>query len=319
MRAQVVAATPEAIAEAAELLRRGRLVAFPTETVYGLGADALNEEAVKGIFQAKGRPADDPLIVHVADALHVAAVALPRPRLDELAARFWPGPLTLVLPRLEAVPLAVTAGRETVAVRVPAHPVAQRLIQETGVPIAAPSANLFARPSPTVAAHVLHDLGDRIDLILDGGPTDVGLESTVLDLTGDLPTVLRPGGVTVEQLREVLGEVSEPRAVRNDPRSPGTAERHYSPRARVDLFDDGSEERLEGHVRTLEQRGERVARLALPDDPAEAAQRLFAVLRELDATSPDVIVARMPPPGGLGTALRDRLRRAANGRVIESS
>jgi L-threonylcarbamoyladenylate synthase len=322
--------------EAAALIRAGRLVAFPTETVYGLGANALDRDAVRRIFEAKGRPPDDPLIVHVGSVEQVAAVSAGRTeRLAELAARFWPGPLTLVVPRGPAVPLEVTAGRETVAVRVPRHPVALGLIERAGRPIAAPSANLFARPSPTLAAHVLADLGERIDLLLDGGPTLVGVESTVLDLTGRRPRVLRPGGVTAEELRAALGgDLEAEEAIVSDSRSPGTAARHYSPRARLDLFDGVGADALAAHARALLAAGQRVGalaweeeRAALPGevvaepigprgDPTVAAARLYAALRALDERGVDAIVATMPRPGGLGTALRDRLRRAASGRVL---
>jgi len=325
-----------ALAEAGRIIRAGGLVAFPTETVYGLGANALDPAAVGRIFAAKGRPADDPLIVHVGSVEAVAEVAerLP-PRLHELAARFWPGPLTLVVPRAPAVPLAVTAGRETVAVRVPRHAVALGLIERAGRPIAAPSANLYARASPTLAGHVLADLGQRVDLVLDGGPTEVGVESTVLDLTGPRARVLRPGGVTAEELRAVLGDDLAPESiVVADSRSPGTAERHYSPRARLDLFDGVGAEGLADHARALLAAGQRVGALAWDEDlaalpgqveaepigpraqPRVAAARLYAALRALDERAVEVIVARMPPPGGLGTALRDRLRRAASGRLL---
>jgi L-threonylcarbamoyladenylate synthase len=235
------------------------------------------------------------------------------------------------------VPLEVTAGRETVALRVPRHPVALGLIELAGRPIAAPSANLFARPSPTLAAHVVADLGDRIDLILDGGPARIGVESTVLDLTGRRPRVLRPGGVTAEELRSVLGDLLEPeRPVVRDPRSPGTAERHYSPRARLDLFEQAEPSVLAGHASALLAAGQRVGALlweedlgALPDglvvesigpraDLRVAAARLYAALRALDERGVDAIVASMPAAGGLGTALRDRLSRAASGRVLEA-
>jgi L-threonylcarbamoyladenylate synthase len=317
MPARVLPATPQAIAEAAEVIRRGGLVAFPTETVYGLGADALDEHAVRRIFEAKGRPADDPVIVHLARSADLPRVAREHGSWRLLADRFWPGPLTLVLPRASAVPLVVTAGGETVAVRVPAHAVARTLILAAATPIAAPSANLYARPSPTTAEHVLHDLGNRIDLILDGGPAEVGVESTVLDLTGDRPTILRPGGVTAEQLREVI-DVAASAGRGQDPRSPGTAERHYSPRARVDLFEGATPDQLEAHISELERRGQRVARLRLPDSPAEAAHNLYAALRQLDASGPDAIVANLPPEGGLATALRDRLHRAASGRILDT-
>jgi L-threonylcarbamoyladenylate synthase len=323
--------------EAAAVIRAGRLVAFPTETVYGLGANALDRAAVRRIFEAKGRPSDDPLIVHVGSVEQVGEVAARLPdRLGGLAARFWPGPLTLVVPRGPAVPLEVTAGRETVAVRVPRHPVALGLIERAGRPIAAPSANLFARPSPTLAAHVLADLGDKIDLLLDGGPTEVGVESTVLDLTGPIPRVLRPGGVTGEELRAALGDDLEAdEAVVGDSRSPGTAERHYSPRARLDLFDRVGADALAAHARALLTAGQRVGALAWEEERAAlpgqvlaeslgprgdltvAAARLYVALRALDEQGVDAIVAAMPPPGGLGTALRDRLRRAASGRLLE--
>jgi L-threonylcarbamoyladenylate synthase len=268
--------------------------------------------------------------VHVASDGEVERVAAARPSLlAVLAGRFWPGPLTVVLPRGAAVPLVVTAGGDTVAVRVPAHPVARALIEAAGVPIAAPSANRFGRTSPTTAAHVLEDLDGRIDLVLDGGETEVGVESTVLDLTSDPPRVLRPGGITVEQLREVLGDrlVAGGAAVA-DPRSPGTHPRHYAPRARFELFDGaGAAAAAARHAERLASGGARVGALLFPGDPVPAgvlveqlgeaaARRLYAALRALDAAEVDVIVARMPDAAGLGLALRDRLRRAAEGRVL---
>jgi len=317
MAARVLVPDAGAIDEAAELIRAGRLVAFPTETVYGLGANALDADAAGRIFAAKGRPADDPLIVHVASLDDLRRVARDgSERIEPLARAFWPGPLTLVLPRLAVVPDVVTAGGDTVAVRVPDHAVAQALIRAADRPIAAPSANLFARPSPTTAQHVLDDLGDRVDLVLDGGPTDVGLESTVLDLTSDPPRVLRPGGVTLEQLRSVVPHVRLAVRTSQDSHSPGTAERHYSPRARVDLFDGATIEQLDAHLRALADIGERAVSLALDPDPRRAAHELYAALRDLDAGRPDAIVANLPPPDGLGAALRDRLRRAASGRVL---
>ncbi|HEV8633595.1 MAG TPA: L-threonylcarbamoyladenylate synthase [Chloroflexota bacterium] len=336
---RVLAATADAVREAAEVIRRGGLVAFPTETVYGLGANALDDAAVRRVFVAKERPADDPLIVHLASAADLAAVCarLP-PDLADLARRFWPGPLTVVLPRGPAVPPSVTAGGETVAVRVPAHPVARSLIEAAERPIAAPSANRFARPSPTTAEHVLQDLDGRIDLVLDDGPTPLGVESTVLDLTGGQPRILRPGGVTAEQLQAVLGDrLAAPAVQTADRRSPGTAERHYSPRARLDLFDGpGAAAAVARRAAELAARGERVGVLAFAGDPVavapppgvlvetlgpedaldEAARRLYAALRALDARGVDAIVGRMPRPGGLGLALRDRLRRAASGRIL---
>lgn len=289
LRTRVRAVSPEHpdatfIAEAADVLKTGGLVAFPTETVYGLGANALDAAAVAGIFVAKGRPSTDPLIVHLRGAQDLAIVArdLP-PMVDRLAARFWPGPLTLILPRQAAVPASVSAGLATVGVRVPAHPVARALIEAAGVPVAAPSANLFSRPSPTQAAHVLADLDGRIDLVLDAGSTSVGVESTVLDLTVSPPLVRRPGGVSVEALRDVLPDVqvaarpaaaAHPGAAVDAPGAegeevaevagedvaqvaPGQLLRHYAPRATL-TFIVG--ETGPSRLRTLREVGARLAR-----------------------------------------------------------
>ena len=230
---------PNTIREAASCLRRGGLVVFPTETVYGLGAHALDADAVAGIFAAKGRPASDPLIVHVASAAHLDAIARTVPPLaTTLAAQFWPGPLTMILPKRTIVPAAVTAGLDTVAVRVPSHPVALALLIAAGIPVAAPSANLFSRPSPTQASHVLADLDGRIDMVLDAGPTDIGVESTVLDLAANPPTVRRPGGVSVEALRALMPDlavVSRVAAAGEAQVAPGQLLRHYAPRARLTL------------------------------------------------------------------------------------
>jgi len=332
---------PHAIADAAACLRGGGLVAFPTETVYGLGASALDRAAVRRLFAAKGRPADDPLIVHVASVQDIAPlIAIRPPAVEALAARFWPGPLTLVLPRSALVPDEVTAGLDTVAIRVPAHPVAQALLQAAAMPVAAPSANLFSRPSPTRAAHVLEDLDGRIDLVLDGGPTQVGVESTVLDLTGEVPTVLRPGAVTLEMLRTVLPAVRMRGYDSRDSgpqRSPGLLTRHYSPRAPLTLYEGPSGPalaRLAHDAGEARAAGRRVGVLVADDDALPAldvlrpplgeagdaaaiAARLFAALRELDAAGVDEILARAHPAmEGLGDAIGDRLRRAAAGRVI---
>jgi L-threonylcarbamoyladenylate synthase len=332
------------IERAATLLRRGGLVAFPTETVYGLGVNALDREAVRRLFEAKGRPATDPLIVHVGsleDAMPLVA-HVPAPA-RTLAARFWPGPLTLVLPRSAAVPDEVTAGLETVAIRVPAHPVARALIAAAGVPTAAPSANLFSRPSPTCAAHVIADLGGRIDLVLDGGPTEVGVESTVLDLARDPPVILRPGAVTAEMLHALMPHVvaSAGDIVSDGPLpSPGLLEKHYSPRAPLTLYegDDPSCLRaMRAAALALQDAGTTVGMLIAKEDrpwlpsgdrirTAEAgsltdlrtvAARLYAALRELDAAGAEAILARdFPRDRGLGDAIHDRLRRAAGGRIV---
>jgi L-threonylcarbamoyladenylate synthase len=333
---------PELIAQAAAVIRRGGLVAFPTETVYGLGADALSADAVARIFAAKGRPPHDPIIVHVADPAALTRVAREVPEVARrLAERFWPGPLTLVLPRAEAVPPIVTAGRDTVAVRCPDHPVALALIRAAATPIAAPSANRFGHTSPTTAQHVLDDLGGRIDLVLDAGPTPIGVESTVLDLTRDVPTILRPGGLPREALEEVLGPVAvlerAPASEEGLP-SPGLLPRHYAPRAGLHLFTGPPEAVLGAMRREAEAQvaaGRRVGLLVANEDAAAfadldlvveavgpagdlevVARRLFGALRALDARRVEVILARDFGARGLGLAIRDRLRRAAD-RVVE--
>jgi L-threonylcarbamoyladenylate synthase len=332
---------PRSIARAAECLRDGGLVAFPTETVYGLGANALNRDAIRRLFDAKGRPSNDPLIVHVASLDSVSSLIRTRPEaVESLAARFWPGPLTLVLGRSAAVPDEVTAGLDTVGIRIPAHRVARALIESAGVPVAAPSANLFSRPSPTRAQHVLQDLDGRIDMVLDGGPTPVGVESTVLDLSGDVPTVLRPGAVTVEMLREVLPDVELRRARPDETsamRSPGLLSKHYSPRAPLTLYEGDSRaviKRIMQDARDAVAAGTRVGIVAADQDavddlpvriarvgPAEeldvVASRLYAAIRELDAAGVELILIRgFPAVSGLGLAIHDRLRRAAAGRVV---
>jgi L-threonylcarbamoyladenylate synthase len=314
---------PDLIADAAACLRRGGLVAFPTETVYGLGVAALDPAAVRRLFAAKGRPADDPLIVHIAslDALAPLVAAAP-PAVAALAARFWPGPLTLVLRRSPLVPDDVTAGLDTVAVRVPAHPVARALLAAAGIPVAAPSANLFSRPSPTQAGHVLEDLDGRIDLVLDGGSTQVGVESTVLDLSGEVPEVLRPGAVTLEMLRPLLPDVRM-RAAAAAPgpqRSPGLLTKHYSPRAPLTLY-EGPADRVLARIRhdadLAQASGRRVGLLLPDDDAAVTAARLYAALREFDADGVEEIFASLPTTtDGLSHAVADRLRRAAAGRVV---
>jgi len=332
----------DALALAAARLRAGGLVAFPTETVYGLGADALNAEAVERIFRAKGRPASDPLIVHVPGLAALPRVAAAAPPLARtLAEAFWPGPLTLVLPRGPQVPDAVTAGGPTVAVRAPAHPVAQALLEASGLPIAAPSANRFARPSPTTAQHVLDDLADRVDIVLDGGPVTIGLESTILDVTRTPPVILRPGGLPLEAIRRFAPDcVVQARFLETESETapaPGQFLKHYAPRAALRIFDGPRPAVLaamQAAARELESLGQSVGVLA-PDEEAAGfealaaaverlgpaaelgtvGQRLFAALRALDARGVDVILARLPEQAGLGLAIRDRLYRAAEGRV----
>ena len=334
---------PDVISRAAQCLRDGGLVAFPTETVYGLGANALDATAAARIFAAKERPADDPLIVHLADVADLPLVASDIPVVARtLAAQYWPGPLTLVLPKAAAIPGIITSGGPSVAVRVPRHPVALALIREAGVPVAAPSANLFSRPSPTTAAHVREDLDGRIDLLLDGGPCPVGVESTVLDLTCVPPRVLRPGAVTIEMLRAFLPEVMSGRpAPRPDraPASPGLLDTHYAPRTPLTLYAGPPEPRrarMLTEVTTLIARGARAGVLVSDEDAAlfrhagaftvalapegdldTAATRLYAALRTLDAGQVDVILATaITSDDHMGAALSDRLTRAASGRVV---
>jgi L-threonylcarbamoyladenylate synthase len=329
------------IARAAALLRRGGLVAFPTETVYGLGAHALDPDAVERLFVAKGRPAEDPLIVHVhsASALADLAIAIPGD-VEPLARRFWPGPMTVVLRRSGIVPPNVTAGLETIAVRVPAHPIAHALIEAARIPVAAPSANLFSRPSPTRAEHVLQDLDGRIDMVIDGGPTTVGLESTVIDLTGPTPAILRPGAITLEMIREVLpaARIAEPAAGGSAAgmKSPGLLSKHYSPRAAMTLYEGpGAVQRIVADAAGSIARGQRVGIVAADEDeiPADLSARvvrlgrehdhsalaanLYGALRQLDADGVDLILARtFANDTGLALAIHDRLRRAAAGRIV---
>jgi L-threonylcarbamoyladenylate synthase len=332
-------ADADGIAEAASILRRGGLVAFPTETVYGLGANALSADAAARIFKAKGRPADDPLIVHIRTAAELTRIASSGERVDILAMRFWPGPLTLVVHKLPVVPDVVTAGLPTVAVRVPAHPLAQALLQAVELPLAAPSANLFGRTSPTRAEHVLDDLGGRIDAILDGGPTLLGVESTIVDVSGRQPRLLRPGGVPAEDIEATLGETLLAASETVRPMAPGMLPSHYAPRTPLVLITGdaaAARERLFAEVKHARTNGQRVGVLLLEDDrtlsgdavtehvgtyaqPNESAARLFGALRALDAANCDVLVARelADPTTGLGRALADRLRRAAK-RVIEA-
>ena len=311
----------------AEVIRAGGLVAFPTETVYGLGADALSDSAVARIFEAKERPRGNPLIVHLAGVAALESVAARVPsRARDASARFWPGPLTLVLPRAGPVPLITTGGLETVAVRVPAHPVALALIEGSGRPIAAPSANRSGRPSPTRAEHVREDLDGRIELILDGGPTPVGVESTVLDMTTEPPMLLRPGGVTIEQLRGCLGEVAVLQGDDEEAagRSPGLRFRHYAPRAQVIVVERGTGERAVAPwlaagrpVALMAQRpivlgGPGLLVRTMPEDLDAYARDLYAVLRELDSTGVEGIFVEAVPRNGLGLTIMDRLGRAAS-------
>jgi len=318
--------------QAAELLRNGGTVAFPTETVYGLGANALDQKAVRSIFEAKQRPAWDPLIVHVVDEEQLGMVAVDIPPIGRLLmAAYWPGPLTLLLPRSPQLPAMVTAGRNRVGVRMPRHPVAQRLIELAGLPIAAPSANTFGRTSPTRAEFVLQDLDGRIDAVIDSGDTTLGLESTVVDVCADPPILYRPGMVTFQQLQALCPSLiayseSKP-GVSAAPPSPGVGLKHYSPRARLILSDSADPGTLLSLAAQLHAAGETVGIMSPGahldrnpyliyewsemTDAQKLAQRLFAGLRELDAAGATVIVCPLPKEEGLGIAIRDRLLKAA--------
>jgi L-threonylcarbamoyladenylate synthase len=321
------AADAAIIARAAEILRRGGLVAFPTETVYGLGAHALDQEAVGRIFIAKGRPAYNPLIVHVPDesAARVLAQAWPDAA-ARLAQRFWPGPLTLVVPKADAVPDVVTAGGPTVALRAPAHPVALALLREAGIPLAAPSANRSTRLSPTRAEHVLGGLEGRIDMVLDAGPTPGGIESTVLDVTTSPPRVLRPGLITPGEIEAVIGTIQVAESAKSETaqpqRSPGRLGKHYAPRTPLECPTDSA-----ARVAVLLAAGRRVGWLTfsqlaaparsnlicevMPSEPVAYAARLYDALHRLDGQNLDHIIVTQPPADADWLAIHDRLRRAA--------
>jgi L-threonylcarbamoyladenylate synthase len=304
------------IRSAAALLRRGKLVAFPTETVYGLGANALDADAVSRIFEVKGRPSSSPIIVHVSNQEMIGQVALLWPEKARiLAERFWPGPLTLVVPKTPAVPEIVTAGLPTVGVRMPAHPVALALIEAAQVPIAAPSANRFTQISPTTAEHVRQGIGDLVDHILDGGPCQVGIESTVLSLVDEVPVLLRPGGTSRQQIEEVIGLITsaEQPSTGVHP-APGMHPRHYSPNTPLHLAHNGRVPKQGSgaylQIKCPPQTGVHEI-VAMPNHAGEYAARLYSVLRALDAKSYDWIAVETPPPGVEWQAVLDRLRRAS--------
>ena len=341
MNTKLLPVTPESIAEAGEIIRAGGLVGFPTETVYGLGANALNGDAVRMIFEAKGRPGDNPLITHVATEAeipplirgHIPAAA--RALMDA----YWPGPMTLIFPKSDLIPPEVSAGLDTVGIRMPSHPAARALIQAAGVPIAAPSANRSGRPSPTTAKHVMDDMDGRIPLILDGGPCDVGVESTVIDVTGDVPRVLRPGGVTPEMIAkacgavEVDGAVMRPLREGEKPRSPGMKYRHYAPTGDLTIF-EGEAEAVASAIRArYDEAPDNAAILALPghealygdrrviplgqaDSASSVAAALFAVLRRLDDEGAEHIFSEAVDAEGVGLAVMNRLGRAAAFHIV---
>lgn len=333
MHTELCQADDASIRRAAALLRAGELVAFPTETVYGLGADALNAEASARIFAAKGRPADNPLIAHIAGESGLAGLIALEPCAcaRALMRAFWPGPMTLIFPKSPRVPREVTAGLDTVAVRMPSHPVARALISAAQTPIAAPSANRSGRPSPTTAAHVLEDMEGRIPLILDGGPCEVGLESTVVDVTGARPRILRPGGVTLEMLEGVVGDVDVDEGVLHQlqagsqARSPGMKYKHYAPKGEVTIVT--GPRAAQEIARLYDAADGRAAILAFSqaDYGARRVYRLknapgelFAALRQLDEDGMETIYAEDVPTTGVGLAVMNRLMRAAAFRVVEA-
>lgn len=331
------------IASAAAILAGGGLVAFPTETVYGLGANAFNEKAIRSIFAAKGRPADNPLIVHVSAFEEAFPLVHDVPETAHVLAReLWPGPLTLVLPAKAVLPPVVTAGLDTVGIRVPGHEIARDLIAKAGVPVAAPSANASGSPSPTTADHVLNDLDGRIDAVLDGGPCRVGVESTVVDLSGPIPVVLRPGGVPAEELLRLAPNIVIPpvggSTVEGVPKAPGMKYRHYAPATRL-LLVEGEPQRvvdvIHREIASWQARGNKVAVLAAREhaayfradvvsilasrrSPEEAAHNLFGALRDLDHSGVDVILVEGLDSSGIGRAVMNRLWKASGGEIIHA-
>ncbi len=337
MHTLLLPAGDDAISQAAGLLRRGQVVAFPTETVYGLGADALNEDAVRAIFAAKERPADNPLIVHVAEAGQLDGLCIVTDAARALMRAFWPGPLTLLMKKTDRVPAVTTAGLPTVAVRCPSHPAAQQLLRACRLPIAAPSANRSGRPSPTTARHVYEDMQGRIPLILDGGPCQVGVESTVLDLSGDVPCVLRPGAVTPEAIAAAVGQCAVASSVMRPLRegesapSPGMKHRHYAPRAPMTVLVGSDQNVIREMIRRYDAaenavilcRGSLLPAFggrraySLGDTPAETAQVLFRRLREMDELGVSRILAQGWEAKGEGLAVMNRMTRAAAFDIVE--
>ena len=327
--------------EAGALLKQGALVAFPTETVYGLGANALDSEAAAKIYAAKGRPSDNPLIVHIADmdALPLITAEIPEAA-KKLAAKFWPGPLTMVMKKSEVVPYGTTGGLDTVAVRMPAHPIALEMIRHGGGYIAAPSANTSGRPSPTLASHVADDMDGIVPLILDGGAVGIGIESTIVDLTDEIPTILRPGFITKEMLQEVVGEVQIDKGLDADsktpPKAPGMKYRHYAPKAELVIVEGSSEAvvaKINALVKENEEKGictgiigteETVSRypagivkcMGTRNDELSISSHLYGILREFDESDAKVIYSESFEEGAMGSAIMNRLLKAAGHKII---
>lgn len=329
------------IAEAAKLIKAGSVVAFPTETVYGLGANGLDEEAVKKIYKAKGRPSDNPLILHISSIEELSPLVknIPDAAYDCME-RFWPGPLTMIFKKSDIIPDIITAGLDSVAIRMPDHPIASKLIAKAKVPIAAPSANLSGKPSPTKGSHVIEDMMGKIDMIIDGGDTGVGLESTVIDLSIDIPTILRPGGITLEDLREVIPNVVQDGSITNKeeiPKSPGQKYRHYAPNAEMILFTgdlDKIVREIKEEASILLKEGKRVGIMATEETKSlytegnilisgsrekseTIAHNLFDILRNFDDLNVDIILAEGVDLDHIGMAIMNRMIKAASGRVIK--
>lgn len=334
---------PELIMEGARYIKKGKLVAFPTETVYGLGANGLNEEAVRKIFAAKGRPQDNPLILHISKISEIKPLVKSIPKEAEiLMEEFWPGPLTIIYERSSLVPDVITAGIDTVAIRMPNHPVALELIEASGVPIAAPSANTSGKPSPTLAEHVIKDLYGKIDMIIDGGATGVGLESTVLDLTGDVPMILRPGGITLEAIKYFIPNVEMDLSIISSsdkiiPKSPGQKYRHYAPNADMIVFTGNIEnivEAIRNKAKEYVDSGKSVGIMATDEtknrydegivisigsrrNKGTIAHNLFNALRQFDELGVDIILSEGVETGSIGTAIMNRLKKSSGGNIIE--
>ena len=334
----------DAVREAGKILKEGGLVAFPTETVYGLGADALNARAAEKIYAAKGRPSDNPLIIHIAhmDALGRIVSDIPE-QAHALAGAFWPGPITMIFNKAECVPYGTTGGLDTVAVRMPDHETARAVIDAGGGYIAAPSANTSGRPSPTMAEHVREDLEGKIDMIVDGGPVEIGVESTILDLTVTPPMILRPGAVTKEMLEGILGEVAEDKALlgadsKEAPKAPGMKYRHYAPKAKLSVVEGQTEQvirEINRLSREKEEEGSRVGIIGTEEtvgrydcglvkcigtrqDEATVASRLYAILREFDGEDVEYIFSESFSGDGIGSAVMNRLLKAAGHHVIHT-
>ncbi|WFA08683.1 L-threonylcarbamoyladenylate synthase [Tissierella sp. Yu-01] len=329
------------IIEAANMIRAGKLVAFPTETVYGLGADGLNKTAVKGIFQAKGRPQDNPLILHIHSIEQIFPLVKEIPELTyECMKKFWPGPLTILFKKSELVPDIITAGLDTVAIRMPDHPIAVELLRESNTPIAAPSANLSGKPSPTNAEHVIEDLTGKVDMIIDGGDTGVGLESTVLDVSGNCPMILRPGGVTLEDLREIIPDIIQDLGtIKEDekivPKSPGQKYRHYAPKADMFVYTgkiDSIVDKIKEQANLLIKEGKKVGIMATEEtkdnyiqgtvlvvgsreNKNTIATNLFKTIRLFDDNNVDVILAEGVETDHIGTAIMNRMMKASSGKI----